>query len=160
MATNKTSHLISSALQLGLKAKAIRLIDVLPGDQSAAITCRFQNHTLQDSTTYTALSYTWGGSNNTKEILPDGEASKVQDNLWRFLRHIREQDRCELFWIVAICIDQENFNQGKHQVALMKTFNPRYWLTLHVPIWEVLNRLPWRPLECRSGWVLHPPIAI
>ena len=80
-ATNKTSHLRYSALQLDLKAKAIRLIDILPGDQTAAIACRFQNHTLQDTTTYTALSYTWGGSNNTKEILHDGEASKVRDNL-------------------------------------------------------------------------------
>ena len=81
MATNKTSHLINSALQLGLIAKAIRLIEVLSGDQTAAMACRFQNHTLQDSTTCAALFYTWGGSNNTKEILLDGEASKVRHKL-------------------------------------------------------------------------------
>jgi len=120
MATNEGSRLIYSTVQLDLKRKAIRLVAVLPSDQSALISCKFHIQMLQESISYTALSYTWGDASNPMGIVLDGKPFKVRKNLWQFLQKMRQQGSLELFWIDAICIDQENVQERNHQVSLMK----------------------------------------
>ncbi|PMD31544.1 HET-domain-containing protein [Hyaloscypha variabilis F] len=132
MTTHESSNLIYSTAHLDLKSKEIRLVEILPADEATVISCRFHTQTLQKPAPYTALSYTWGDTNNMKQILLDGEVFKVRDNLWQFLHQIREQGRRDRFWIDAICINQENVEERNHQVALMKDI---YSKAILVAVW-------------------------
>ncbi|KAE9366576.1 HET-domain-containing protein [Stipitochalara longipes BDJ] len=132
MFTNGISSLIYSTAHLDLKSKDIRLVEVLPDNEATVISCRFHAQTLQKPSPYTALSYAWGDSRNMKEILLDGEAFRVRDNLWQFLHQMRVQGRRDRFWIDAICIDQENVKERNHQVALMKDI---YTKAIQVVVW-------------------------
>ncbi|KAH8753184.1 hypothetical protein F5882DRAFT_484072 [Hyaloscypha sp. PMI_1271] len=112
MATNEGSRLIYSTVQLDLKRKAIRLVAVLPSDQSALISCKFHIQMLQESISYTALSYTWGDASNPMGIVLDGKPFKVRKNLWQFLQKMRQ-----LFWIDAIFSLMKDIYSKASQVA-------------------------------------------
>ncbi|KAF2723830.1 heterokaryon incompatibility, partial [Polychaeton citri CBS 116435] len=75
---------------------------------------------LDKKPTYKALSYKWGSSDSC-EILLDGLSHKICKNLHRFLIQARERNDIlsGLLWIDALCIDQVNNQEKKHQVDLM-----------------------------------------
>jgi hypothetical protein len=68
---------------------------------------------------FTALSYTWGGEENSKHITLNGQCVAVRSNLYDFLvRAIREGWTTNL-WIDALCINQEDEAEKSKQVMLM-----------------------------------------
>jgi hypothetical protein len=56
----------------------------------APIQCEIATYKLRDCPPFTALSYTWGGEDNEKEISLNGLSKTVRPNLARFLRHARD----------------------------------------------------------------------
>ncbi|KXS97446.1 hypothetical protein AC578_7364 [Pseudocercospora eumusae] len=99
----------------------IRLIQILSADQAGRVACSVQSYSLSDAPKYTALSYTWGRPDRNCFIDLDNHAFPVRKNLLRFLRQVASSPRHnrELFWIDALCIDQDDQAERTHQVGLM-----------------------------------------
>jgi hypothetical protein len=108
----------------------IRLLRVLPAtNNDEPISCVLEIASLRDSPCYTALSYCWGDSSNKKTIFVNTSVIETTDNLASALRYIRKHlasgslidDLPQLFWIDAICIDQNNLEERSHPIRLMQT---------------------------------------
>lgn len=97
----------------------IRLIRILPGQFSDPIQGELILCSLSDHPSYEALSYTWGDPESTCPIAINGSSLQVTTNLASALRHIRTPDSPRVLWIDAICINQRDFVERSHQVAIM-----------------------------------------
>jgi hypothetical protein len=83
--------------------------------------------------TYVALSYFWGDASVTEELLLDGQPVQKTVNLIAGLRQLRDllanpsraprtlRNHDVMFWIDALCIDQENVDEKSMQVPRMGT---------------------------------------
>ncbi|EON69364.1 hypothetical protein W97_08624 [Coniosporium apollinis CBS 100218] len=104
----------------------IRLATILPGHGDETVCCRLNTTSVDaENITYTALSYVWGDVKNSPEIFlqgedEDGEAWKVTPNLHAALLHLRSTRQERTFWIDALCINQDNFEERASQVRLMR----------------------------------------
>lgn len=85
-----------------------------------------------DRPEFSALSYTWGGYNGveaddtealeslyTNTIVCDGQLLRVTENAHRALCELRWRGRAHLFWVDAVCINQDDVEERNSQVALM-----------------------------------------
>lgn len=114
---------------LGPSSKTIRLIEISPGSDQL-IACKFHIHELsgigEADLSYAALSYTWGVPEPTSQITIDGQRLTIRQNLWFALSSMRskmnegEPEFLRLFWIDAICINQQDIEERSHQVNMMK----------------------------------------
>jgi len=86
---------------------------------SSAISVRLHVTSLVDAPPYTAVSYVWGEPSPTKQILLDGEAFTIRENLWNLLNRLRSERHQGYLWIDALSIDQTNNLEKNHQVAIM-----------------------------------------
>ncbi|XP_014550060.1 hypothetical protein COCVIDRAFT_32090 [Bipolaris victoriae FI3] len=124
----------------------IRLVNILPRNESSTLACELQIVDLREKPEYVALSYTWG----SPTALPDegaeawlnkrsftllcrakpGSANQsyplwheilITENLYAFLLRARDNESFALnsYWIDAICIDQENSAERCRQVQMM-----------------------------------------
>ncbi|GIZ40939.1 hypothetical protein CKM354_000425900 [Cercospora kikuchii] len=79
---------------------------------------------IDPSPLYTAISYTWGKDAALHQIyLQDGSVIKVRKNLYKALQAIRDAESDNLYWIDAICINQNSDQERNHQVKLMADIN-------------------------------------
>ena len=104
--------------------KNIRLIElVLPntddGVNDSLLECKLHVVSLEEESAYVALSYTWGVPEATGEIMLDGEVVTIRKNLWDFLHEARRRRFVGFIFVDALSIDQANFQERNHQVALM-----------------------------------------
>ncbi|KAF7194375.1 Ankyrin repeat domain-containing protein 17 [Pseudocercospora fuligena] len=99
----------------------IRLVRINSVDQAGRVACSIQSYSLLDAPKYTALSYTWGRPDRDCSIDLGMHACPVRKNLLGFLRQAASSPRHshELFWIDALCIDQDDQAERTHQVGLM-----------------------------------------
>ena len=84
---------------------------------------------------YVALSYCWGDSRVTREIIVNGCSVNVTVNLEAALRQLRNSHFIKQgfkLWVDAICIDQSNLEERGQQVGRMRDI---YSLAWHVVIW-------------------------
>jgi hypothetical protein len=98
---------------------AIRLVVLHRGDRDDPIKITLKHSAFADKPKYEALSYAWGGPNNTKAVDINGTSVPVRRNLDRALRHFRKKDEERVLWIDAICINQANDAEKSWQVKLM-----------------------------------------
>ncbi|KAF2503262.1 HET-domain-containing protein [Lophium mytilinum] len=107
---------------IDLSCQQIRLLELTSAPGAKDIAGNFHCVNISDSPRYVALSYTWGAYGNEKHILVDGKVLQVRDNLWSFLYHraSHASENLYLYWIDAICIDQDNHKERNHQVGLMR----------------------------------------
>jgi hypothetical protein len=76
---------------------------------------------LDSNPTYKALSYVWSTEPQLQPLLDiDGFFCDISIHLANILKHLRQPDAVEDLWIDAICIDQSNFEERGHQVAMMR----------------------------------------
>jgi hypothetical protein len=66
---------------------------------------------------YEALSYRWGSILASHKVTCNGRILLVTQNCHRALKRLHEENR--LLWVDAICINQQDNNEKKNQVALM-----------------------------------------
>ncbi|KAH7344378.1 heterokaryon incompatibility protein-domain-containing protein, partial [Pyrenochaeta sp. MPI-SDFR-AT-0127] len=107
----------------------IRLLEIVSARTNNIIQCRFHIVPLIDDTAFTALSYVWGDSKNTEEIVVDGRSLFVTVNLATALRKAehhwqsqfpgRESTEFRL-WADAACINQNDIPERNSQVQLMR----------------------------------------
>ncbi|KAF2173691.1 hypothetical protein M409DRAFT_15966 [Zasmidium cellare ATCC 36951] len=81
---------------------------------------------------FEALSYTWGSATANKQVFVNDETLMITDSLESFLR-VRRQPQQELvFWVDAICINQQDVEEKSQQIPLMGFI---YTLACKVTIW-------------------------
>jgi len=95
----------------------IRLLEVASSLKDGRIDCRLSTVAL-NAAKYVVLSYRWGSSGATHEVLLNDHLFYVRENLWTFLNVIREQQGMML-WIDALCINQQNVDERNRQVRIM-----------------------------------------
>lgn len=105
---------------LDRSAGAVRLIKIFPPCRNGLVRCRIERHHIS-TVRYVAVSYVWGAEDANCKILLNGRVLKVRPNLLAFLRHIARTGYFTdtLFWIDAICINQEDAFEKNHQVSHM-----------------------------------------
>lgn len=148
---NPTDETITTAIRYNHQAlnpskTQIRLLRFSSPD-SRTIDTTLSTFDLDDCPPYTALSYMWGPPTPTREILIDGCAFSIRENLWDFLdsiRRVRDVSRIfddhrlvgilrqEYIWIDQICIQQDVSHERSHQVKLMGQI---YQKAIEVVIW-------------------------
>lgn len=103
--------------QLNPDNQEIRLLEVLPSLNDGRIECRLSSEHL-NSANYVVLSYRWGTLAAEHEIVMNERPFYVRKNLWDFLNVIRHQPGM-LFWIDALCINQNDTGERNQQVGIM-----------------------------------------
>lgn len=107
-------------------AGEIRLLTLLPGVFSAPIRIILETHTLteEDHPVYEALSYVWGATDDpiTINVGRQGNNSlAVTQNLGSALQHLRSVDKLRIFWIDAICVNQQDLGERSQQGEKMSS---------------------------------------
>jgi hypothetical protein len=105
---------------LNIQERQIRLV-LLDGSKSwdEPITCGLHVVSLSTKPEYKALSYVWGDAEDKLPILVCGEELMVTRNLEAGLRHMRFHGH-QTLWIDAICINQDDLDERREQVGIMK----------------------------------------
>ncbi|EXF72947.1 hypothetical protein CFIO01_04653 [Colletotrichum fioriniae PJ7] len=98
-------------------SQQIRILELLPGSFDDEIECKLK--TITPSASYEALSYVWGDANDTRTIKVQGETMNVTANLKNALRHLRRAGEVLDLWVDAVCINQIDNAERKHQVGMM-----------------------------------------
>ncbi|EEU39837.1 uncharacterized protein NECHADRAFT_79724 [Fusarium vanettenii 77-13-4] len=108
--------------RLNLKARQIRLLELRPTKNPKDLTLSFLCMELRNCPSYTALSYTWGDEEATRNIsIEGGGAINIRENLWSFFSLQGSLiSGSTFFWIDAVCINQSNVHERNHQVSMMK----------------------------------------
>ncbi|KAI1261497.1 heterokaryon incompatibility protein-domain-containing protein [Xylariaceae sp. FL1019] len=97
-------------------------------DANHPVACRLSVHHLAKCPPFIALSYAWNdpqaciGPASERKITLDGQLKAVTPNLLYALRHLASQQRdggLDLFWIDALCINQESIPERTAQVSIM-----------------------------------------
>jgi hypothetical protein len=98
----------------------VRLLELHPGDHDQEIRCTLHHHRLDVSTSYEALSYTWGYQQDKVPISIGNNPFEVTVDLAAALRRFRDRQTSRLLWIDQICINQTDFAERNAQVSLMR----------------------------------------
>ena len=72
-----------------------------------------------DHPQYSAISYTWGDTRDTRYVRIDGKMLAVAENCWIALRQVRLASHVRWIWIDAISINQKDRDEKNHQVQEM-----------------------------------------
>lgn len=102
-------------------AKYIRLLEVLDSNytEDVEIQCRLTTWRMADAPLYYAISYTWGDPASNTTILINEKAFKVRTNCEFVLKQAYWCRLGRYYWVDAICIDQQNFQEKGTQVSIM-----------------------------------------
>ncbi|KAH7068523.1 heterokaryon incompatibility protein-domain-containing protein [Paraphoma chrysanthemicola] len=103
-------------------AGSIRTIILEPAQKHTdVIVCSLHETPLEDTPTFTALSYVWGSKNGNKSIRCDGKVIAVTDNCRKAMRRLRSEagGKQLRLWIDSICIDQSSMTEKSSQVSMM-----------------------------------------
>ena len=141
---------------LNESASEIRLMTLLPGrfEDDISITMETMILTKEDTPQYEALSYVWGSEEDPVDILvearkPNRSSSlrlsrrrrlaacslgiiSVTQNLATALPYLRKLDKPRVFWIDAICVNQQDRAERGHQVKRMAAV---YSMASQVIVW-------------------------
>ncbi|KXT17079.1 hypothetical protein AC579_4364 [Pseudocercospora musae] len=106
--------------------KQIRLLqlqlDTKRGRGDRVIQCTLDVHSLAEVIgQYVALSYTWGGTEETHTVLVNGQKCQVRFNCWQALDQLKQHGIEEYCFVDSICIDQGSHREKREQVGQMST---------------------------------------
>ena len=99
----------------------IRLVTILPGEPSSSIRILIET-TLLEERIYEALSYAWGSVENPARVQVGTSGNRtitVTRNVAGALPYLRYKDRPRVFWIDAICVNQQDLSERSQQVQRM-----------------------------------------
>lgn len=107
---------------LGTQSDCTRFVQIEPAQSDdEPISCSLVQVAFGDRPKFDAVSYMWGDCERKEwhTILLHGVDYAVGENLWDALHHLRRDCQGKLFWIDAICIDQDNLDERNLQVRMM-----------------------------------------
>lgn len=112
---------------------SIRLLKVSPNLEGDLISVHLRDHHISEPYQYRCLSYEWGPpSDDTHDILVNGNLLSVRANLHSFLRTARRRFPSIPLWIDAISIDQGHDEEKEKQVSRMADI---YHMAFETIIW-------------------------
>jgi hypothetical protein len=82
--------------------------------------CSLKAASLNNLTTFEALSHVWGSTENKLSIRLGGQRANVTRNLESALRHSRFIDKPPFLWEDAVCINQADDSRKSLQVRMMR----------------------------------------
>lgn len=89
-----------------LNGHTFRLLHVIPAfDQHQQLECTCHPYSIGDAPPYEALSYVWGSSTPSVEILCNGQVIEIGPELSYALRRLRLRDSVCRIWADALCIN-------------------------------------------------------
>lgn len=106
--------------------REIRVLTLLPGNKEEPVKVDLTTKSLNSGPIYNALSYVWGDLASAGKlgntIMIDGHEFPVTANLLSALRHLRPPfgARPTIFWVDAVCINQEDLDERRQQVSMMR----------------------------------------
>ncbi|KAF3766524.1 HET-domain-containing protein, partial [Cryphonectria parasitica EP155] len=113
-----------------------RFIQIEPAESDEdQIVCRHVHISFRDRPKYEALSYKWGDVKDKETIILNGFELAIGKNLraaLRFLRRLNGQASYKLFWIDALCINQDELDERTRQVQWMGQI---YFRARRVIVW-------------------------
>ncbi|KAL7957221.1 heterokaryon incompatibility domain-containing protein [Trichoderma compactum] len=107
-----------------LDKNSLRLVEIQPAaHESDPVVCTLTEVTFGSRPKFDALSYTWGTEKADDAITLNGRPFEVGENLLDALLFLRgsamSKKTCQLFWIDAICINQNDVEERNRQVRIM-----------------------------------------
>ncbi|THW09099.1 hypothetical protein D6C89_04340 [Aureobasidium pullulans] len=103
-----------------LEDRWIRLVKILPGQDSDLIRTERSDVALTEAPSYNALSYTWGSTTvDLQQIECNGTDFFVTKNLYQALQRFRDKAEPRTMWIDAICINQSSDAECTQQIGIM-----------------------------------------
>ncbi|KAM0814789.1 hypothetical protein AB5N19_00580 [Seiridium cardinale] len=103
-----------------LTGRTIRLLRIHPGEFHDLVSCSLSIKSLNSKTSIIAVSYAWGGLQNSRAITINGiHGFIVSENAYHVLRRMRALGEYRYVWLDAICINQSLSIERGHQVELM-----------------------------------------
>lgn len=110
----------------------IRLLHILPGEESSDIECTIETACLTHDPIYSCLSYTWGDPREDSAIRLNSLSFAVTKSVLIALRYLRNDRDIITIWIDAICINQKDSSEKASQVRQMAEI---YMKSKNVIIW-------------------------
>jgi hypothetical protein len=129
---SRPSFVYLKKLSGGDGACTIRLLNLHPGRPEDLICCDLQCVSLGATPEYEAISYCWGTRAGAIEIQCDGRPFMITKELAAAFKKFRREDSNRLFWVDAICINQDDTEEKNCQVPLMRTI---YEKATAVQVW-------------------------
>lgn len=113
--------------------REIRLLTIRKGSfLSGMVKASIMTTTLANAPPYEAISYCWGSSHRTREILINGERFAVTESAHSVLQARRSAWHDRIVWIDSICINQRDNQEKNHQVSMMQDI---YQSATRVLVW-------------------------
>lgn len=94
--------------------------------------CALEHTSLDSSSPYECLSYTWGSLIYNEKIILNSRPFPVTSNLYHALKTIFRNTQTRTLWVDAICINQLDIEERSRQVLRMPEI---YGGAFHVIIW-------------------------
>lgn len=112
-------------MSLPLSARTIRVLTIHPksdeGSVSEALHGNLKVANLDDSPSFTALSYVWGQKSQLPpRMFLDGAFVDITENCEQALKHLRDSLGELTIWVDSICINQNDDMEKAEQVPLMR----------------------------------------
>jgi hypothetical protein len=119
-------------VELDHQASEIRLVRILP-ETGPTIECELLHTSLENPRSYIAISYTWGDTEETRNIILNGHEFPITESLWGALQRLRSRSFPVIIWADALCINQQNVNERNLQVQSIadiygKAYSVAVWL--------------------------------
>lgn len=98
----------------------IRILTLFHGDKNTVPMCHIlviPFDRVED--TYEALSYCWGDPNSKIDVICNGRRLAVTANLYDALQAFRDAHKPRVLWVDAVCINQIDNFEKRHQVGSM-----------------------------------------
>ncbi|KAK5077831.1 hypothetical protein LTR64_003769 [Lithohypha guttulata] len=107
----------------------IRLLEILGHGQDPRYrllpSCHIFQAPLKSKPDFVALSYAWGDASDKRLILVNDSPVYITANLYAAITALRYSEQSRVFWIDALCINQEDDVEKSWQVNLMKDIYQR-----------------------------------
>jgi hypothetical protein len=117
--------------------RSIRAIELSPSSKvTNPISIHLREISLDSSSKFDALSYSWENQTFTQKISCEGKELLITPTCEAALRRLRLAKRTRILWIDQICINQETVEEKNQQVTLMGDL---YSIAEKVIVWLGVN---------------------
>lgn len=138
---------------LNQSVDSLRILRLLPG--SRGLSCRTETTTFSKRPQYRALSYEWGSNDRTMPIVINNIETRIGQNLWEALYHLRHWREEQVLWADLICINQHDLAEKARLVPRMNLIYRRAAETI---VWLGPHHAPKAvDLDRMAGWAFAPP---
>ena len=91
---------------LNQSVDSLRILRLLPGTKT--LSCVTEIVAFQEQPRYRAISYTWGATPRTLPIHINGVKTRISENLWEALYHLRHPSEERVLWADSVSINQHD----------------------------------------------------